>query len=83
MKNGLKVDDLLGMSFNQKNAYWTFKDEFIEKEWQILKKAYENKILEVDFTVIAYCPSCQTSLSHAEVNQGYEDGKRSFTCTIK
>ena len=68
----VEVDNLLGMSFNQKNAYWTFRDEFIEKEWQILKKAYENGILEVDYTVIAYCPSCQTSLSHAEVNQGYE-----------
>lgn len=71
----VEVDKLLGMSFNQKNAYWTFKDEFIEREWQFLKKAYENGILEVDYTVIAYCPSCQTSLSHAEVNQGYEEVK--------
>jgi isoleucyl-tRNA synthetase len=71
-KKWIEVDELLGMSFNQKNAYWTFRDEFIEKEWHVLKKAYENGILEVDYTVIAYCPSCQTSLSHAEVNQGYE-----------
>ncbi|MFB5630222.1 MAG: class I tRNA ligase family protein, partial [Nitrosopumilaceae archaeon] len=71
----VEVDNLLGMSFNQKNAYWTFKDEFIEREWQFLKKAHQNKILEEDFTVIAYCPSCQTSLSHAEVNQGYEEVK--------
>jgi isoleucyl-tRNA synthetase len=63
------------MSFNHEKAYWTFRDEFIEREWQVLKKAYENKILEEDFTVIAYCPSCQTSLSHAEVNQGYEEVK--------
>jgi len=74
-KTWVEVDDLLGMSFNHEKAYWTFKDEFIEREWQILKKAYENKILEEDFTVIAYCPSCQTSLSHAEVNQGYEEVK--------
>jgi isoleucyl-tRNA synthetase len=71
----LEVDDLLGMSFNHEKAYWTYRDEFIEREWQVLKKAYENKILEEDFTVIAYCPSCQTSLSHAEVNQGYEEVK--------
>ena len=69
------VDKLLGMSFNQEKAYWTYRDEFIEREWQFLKKAHENKILEDDFTVIAYCPSCQTSLSHAEVNQGYEEVK--------
>ena len=71
----VKVDGQLGMSFNHERAYWTFRDEFIEREWQVLKKAYENKILEEDFTVIAYCPSCQTSLSHAEVNQGYEEVK--------
>ncbi len=71
----VEADRLLGMSFNQDKAYWTFKDEFIEREWQFLKKANENKILEDDFTVIAYCPSCQTSLSHAEVNQGYEEVK--------
>ncbi|MBA4718801.1 MAG: isoleucine--tRNA ligase [Nitrosopumilus sp.] len=74
-KAWIKVDDLLGMSFNHDKAYWTFRDEFIEREWQVLKKAYENGILEEDFTVIAYCPSCQTSLSHAEVNQGYEEVK--------
>ena len=74
-KTWVEVDDLLGMSFNHEKAYWTFRDEFIEREWQVLKKAHENKILEEDFTVIAYCPSCQTSLSHAEVNQGYEEVK--------
>ena len=39
------------------------------------QKAFDNGILEEDFTVIAYCPSCQTSLSHAEANQGYEEVK--------
>ena len=71
----LEVDNLLGMSFNHQKAYWTYRDEFIEREWQVLRKAHENKILEEDFTVIAYCPSCQTSLSHSEVNQGYEEVK--------
>ena len=71
----VEVDKLLGMSFNHEKAYWTYRDSYIEREWQVLKKAYENGILEEDFTVIAYCPSCQTSLSHAEVNQGYEEVK--------
>ncbi len=71
----VEADKLLGMSFNQEKAYWTYKDEFIEREWQFLKKANENGILEEDYTVIAYCPGCQTSLSHSEVNQGYEEVK--------
>jgi len=68
----VEMDKLLGMSFNQKNAYWTYKDEYIEREWKYLKKALELGILSESYKVVAYCPSCQTSLSHAEVNQGYD-----------
>lgn len=68
----VEVDRLLGMSFNQKNAYWTYKDEFIEREWQILKKAHETGVLVEGHRIVAYCPSCQTSLSDQEVNQGYD-----------
>ena len=60
------------MSFNQENAYWTYTDEYIEREWQLLKHADENGILTEGYRVVAYCPSCQTSLSHSEVNQGYD-----------
>ncbi len=68
----VESDKLLGMSFNQKNAYWTYKDEYIEREWKYLKKAHERGILSEAYKVVAYCPSCQTSLSHSEVNQGYD-----------
>jgi len=68
----IDVDKKLGMSLNQENAYWTYKDEYIEREWQLLKRAHENDILTEGYRVVAYCPSCQTSLSHSEVNQGYE-----------
>lgn len=67
------ADRLLGMSMDHGAAYWTYTDEFIEREWQVLRRALESNVLEADHTVIAYCPSCQTSLSHAEVNQGYEE----------
>jgi isoleucyl-tRNA synthetase len=66
------ADKLLGMSFNYEKAYWTFRDSYIEREWQYLKKAWENGVLREWFRVVAYCPSCQTSLSNSEVNQGYE-----------
>ena len=68
----VQADKLLGVSLNQEKAYWTYKDEYIEREWQFLKKAHENGILTKGYRVVAYCPSCQTSLSHSEVNQGYE-----------
>src|SRR5919106_1718101 len=66
------VDKLLGMSFDYEKAYWTFHSQYIEREWQYLKKAWESGVLKEWFRVVAYCPSCQTSLSNAEVNQGYE-----------
>ncbi|MFZ0328400.1 MAG: class I tRNA ligase family protein [Nitrososphaeraceae archaeon] len=65
------ADDLLGMSFDYERAYWTFKDEYIEREWQYLKRAWEYGILKEWFRVVAYCPSCQTSLSNAEIKQAY------------
>ncbi|MBS1260210.1 MAG: Isoleucine--tRNA ligase [Thaumarchaeota archaeon] len=68
----IDVDEKLGMSLNQENAYWTYKDEYIEREWQIGRAPHENDILTEGYRVVAYCPSCQTSLSHSEVNQGYE-----------
>ena len=71
-KKWMKVDFLLGMSLDYENAYWTYRDDYIEREWQILKKAWELGILKEWFRVVAYCPSCQTSLSNAEVNQGYK-----------
>src|SRR5919107_1094618 len=72
-KKWVSTDSLLGMSFDYENAYWTFTDSYIEREWQYVKKAYNNNILKERFRVVAYCPSCQTSLSNSEINQSYEE----------
>jgi isoleucyl-tRNA synthetase len=66
----VEADRRLGIFINQKKAYWTYLDEYIEKEWQYLKHAWEQNLLEEGYYVVAYCPGCQTSLSSAEV--GYE-----------
>ena len=70
----LTADSLLGVAINQEKAYWTYKDEYIEREWQILKRAWDQGLLEEGHYVVAYCPGCQTSLSSAEV--GYEGSYR-------
>ena len=69
-KCGLKPTANLGIAINQDKAYWTYKDSYIEREWQILKRAWDQNLLEEGHYVVAYCPGCQTSLSSAEV--GYE-----------
>lgn len=66
----LEADKNLGVFINQEKAYWTYKDNYIEREWQILKHAWDQNLLEEGHYVVAYCPGCQTSLSSAEV--GYE-----------
>ncbi len=33
------ADKLLGMSLDYKEAYWTFQDQYIEREWQVLKES--------------------------------------------
>ena len=69
-KMWLEADGNLGIFINQEKAYWTYKDNYIEREWQILKRAWDQSLLEEGHYVVAYCPGCQTSLSSAEV--GYE-----------
>ena len=67
-----EADRLLGMMFDYERAYWTYKDEYIEREWQYLRRAWEEGIMGEGYRVVAYCPSCQTSLSHSEVASSYE-----------
>jgi len=69
----VEVDRLLGVSADDSAAYWTSSDEYIEREWEVLRRARELGVLRDDHAVIAYCPGCQTSLSHAEVSQGYRE----------
>ncbi len=71
-KRWVEADKLLGISFDYEKAYWTYRDEYIEREWKYLQKAWKQGILVEGYRVVAYCPSCQTSLSHAEVSQSYE-----------
>jgi isoleucyl-tRNA synthetase len=66
----VEADKRLGVFINQEKAYWTYRDDYIEREWRYLKRAWEQNLLEEGHYVVAYCPGCQTSLSSAEV--GYE-----------
>jgi isoleucyl-tRNA synthetase len=69
-KMWVELDTKLGLFIDHDKAYWTYHDSYIEREWQILKHAWDQDLLEEGHYVVAYCPGCQTSLSNAEV--GYE-----------
>lgn len=57
------------------DAYVTYKDEYIESEWAILKNFFDRGLLYQGFKVVPYCPRCGTPLSDHEVSQGYKDAK--------
>ncbi|MGI0080286.1 MAG: isoleucine--tRNA ligase, partial [Nitrososphaerales archaeon] len=65
-----EADELLGLLINDKKAYWTYKDSYIEREWQILRSAWKSDVLNEGFRVTPFCPHCQTSLSAGEVALG-------------
>ncbi len=67
------VDVKAGVFINDTKAYWTYLDEYIEREWKYLKRAWDQELLGEGYYVVAYCPHCQTSLSNAEVGMGYEE----------
>ena len=67
-----EADRLLGLLLDHSKAYMTYRDSFIEREWRFLERAWERGILGEGYKVVPYCPSCMTSLSHAEAVLGYE-----------
>jgi isoleucyl-tRNA synthetase len=72
-KEWFEADKKFGVFMNHDKAYWTYLDEYIEREWQYLKRAWDQGLLGEGYYVVAYCPHCQTSLSNAEVGLGYEE----------
>ncbi len=80
------ADNMLGIFIDQEKAYFTHQDQYIEREWYYLKRAWEQNLLGEGHYVVAYCPHCQTSLSNAEVGLGYteiEDPSMHFKFRIK
>ncbi len=71
-KEWFEADLKFGIFMNHDKAYWTYLDDYIEREWQYLKRAWDQGLLGEGYYVVAYCPRCQTSLSNAEVGLGYE-----------
>ncbi len=59
----------LGVFMDWDNPYVTFRDEYIESGWWLIKKAWERGLLEQDVYVVHWCPRCQTTLADYEVSE--------------
>lgn len=68
-----KLTDRIGYWVDLDSAYITYKNQYIESVWSILKNFWEKDLLYQGFKVVPYCPRCGTPLSDHEVALGYRD----------
>jgi len=55
------------------NPYITYKNDYIESLWWILKQIDAKGLLYQGYRVTPHCPRCVTSLSSHELAQGYKE----------
>lgn len=65
----------IGYWIDLSDPYITYKNEYIETEWWILKQIFNKGLIEKGHKVIPYCPRCGTGLSSHELSQGYKTVK--------
>ncbi len=59
----------IGYWLNLKDAYVTYKPNYIETLWWVLKQISDKGLLSESFKIVPYCPRCQTPLSSHEMGQ--------------
>lgn len=75
MKDWEDLTERMGYWVDLKEAYVTYKNEYIESVWWALKRFFDEGFITRGFKIQPYCPRCETPLSTHEVSQGYEDVK--------
>ena len=68
-----KLTDRIAYWVDLDTAYITYKNEYIESVWWILKNFWEKDLLYQGYKVVPYCPRCGTPLSDHEVSLGYRE----------
>ena len=69
----VKLTDQMGQFIDTENAYITYKNDYIETEWWILKKFFDEDFFYEGVKIVPWCPRCGTGLASHEVAQGYEE----------
>ncbi len=65
--------ELIGLWLDLENAYETRRGRYVEYVWYVIKRAWERGLLYEGYRVLPFCPRCETALSDAEVDMGYEE----------
>ncbi len=63
----------MGQFIDLKNRYITYDNNYIETEWWILKKFFDEGLFYEGSKILPYCPRCGTGLASHEVAQGYKE----------
>ena len=67
-----RLTSKMGQFFDVEHPYLTYKNEYIETEWWILKEMFEKDMFYEGTRVVPYCPHCGTGLATHEVAQNYQ-----------
>ena len=62
----------MGFWLDMSDPYVTYKNQYIESLWAIIKKIWDRKLLYLAHRVVPFCTRCGTPLSSHEVAQGYK-----------
>ncbi len=68
-----RLTEEMGQFIDLKNPYVTYDNNYIETEWWILQKFFEEGLFYEGSKILPYCPRCGTGLASHEVAQGYEE----------
>jgi len=68
-----KLTERIGFWLDTDNAYFTFKNDYIETVWWILKTIWDKGLIYEGHKIVPYCPRCGTPLSSHEIAQGYKE----------
>ena len=60
----------MGQFIDIKNPYVTYDNNYIETEWWILKKFFDEGLFYEGVKILPYCPRCSTVLSNHELALG-------------
>lgn len=67
------LTDKMGQFIDTKHPYVTYNNDYIETEWWILKKFFDEGLFYEGHKILPYCTRCGTGLASHEVAQGYKD----------
>lgn len=63
----------MGQFIDLEHPYVTYDNNYIETEWWILKKFFDEGLFYEGSKILPYCPRCGTGLASHEVAQGYKE----------